>query len=801
MCSPKVIYQWCQNTHAVQYVLVQMKNKLKELDLFVVLNGGPPLLGRACSVIEKYFKKFVHEHLTTIENDDNIKIAVRKHRVLRSLFSKQLNAITNLIETVAGVEEINTKAQFSRIDGDPKLSNEDKFQYLMQAAVSKSSTRAIVESCSPSRENYIKAICLLKEQFGCKDLLTILFSWVESCLPLETMQHWEQVNSDFDVYLKEQLDRLIVFFIREVQAEERVALSNASNTPCLKPNKRRRMFINKTDHYVTTSDLDNALNMSHDEKRTLHTQNTDNNSLLPDKDDSPFLPNSESDLLTVNHSLAASASNDVYLQTFVTILHNGDIRNRVLIDSISLRSYILGSLAGEMNYVYIGKEHQINDLFRGYSMGLLKHSCYKACMRELNSNFACKFSVLNQPVIATAIPLALPKEAFCVTCCSTNLITFTMKTVTTGDIIDLWKLETISISNPAEKISDMKRLSALEHLKKKLFDIVEKSEEDVRGHYLSHCLVLKDTSSTTKVWPVFDSSAKIGRYPSLNDYNKTVGVSADIEKAFLQIAVHPENRHYPKFLWWTADDELTTNIPMPFFVVTGSPFILTAVLDYHLSRCMEECSPGDVKPCNECRQISKAKKVQVLATKIMAQGGFNLRGWEFSGDTSEELTSTFGLKWNRKSDTLNVDWWEKVFGRKKLTINVADSMGKYSGLRYSIRWGLLGNLQGLAVSSTPAHQNNYQSAYWYIIETEEGEVMVNLVQSKSWVTPSKPATITRLALMGATIGACHLQSVRETIGWTTEPIFAWNDSSTVLAWIQHEEEWSVFIRNRIKEIR
>ncbi|KAJ8874696.1 hypothetical protein PR048_025562 [Dryococelus australis] len=47
-----------------------------------------------------------------------------------------------------------------------------------------------------------------------------------------------------------------------------------------------------------------------------------------------------------------------------------------------------------------------------------------------------------------------------ITCCSTNLpTTFTMTPVTTGDVTDLWRLEAIDITGPAEENSDMKRLS------------------------------------------------------------------------------------------------------------------------------------------------------------------------------------------------------------------------------------------------------------------------------------------------------------------------------------------------------
>ncbi|KAJ8872025.1 hypothetical protein PR048_028365 [Dryococelus australis] len=180
--------------------------------------------------------------------DDDIMATVRKHRVLSGF---------------------GLWAQFSRIDCDPELSNEEKFQYLLLSTVPKSRARAIIESFPPSRENYVKAICSLKETFGSKDLIVQFYmrdllklvthqevTMLFSCLPMEMLLHWERVKSDFNVPLKEQLSSLIVFVRREVQAEEHVVPANTSpNTPRVRHNERGSLFPSKKDHFVTTSDL------------------------------------------------------------------------------------------------------------------------------------------------------------------------------------------------------------------------------------------------------------------------------------------------------------------------------------------------------------------------------------------------------------------------------------------------------------------------------------------------------------------------------------------------------------------
>ncbi|GFR13630.1 uncharacterized protein TNCT_574621 [Trichonephila clavata] len=45
---------------------------------------------------------------------------------------------------------------------------------------------------------------------------------------------------------------------------------------------------------------------------------------------------------------------------------------------------------------------------------------------------------------------------------------------------------------------------------------------------------------------------------------------------------------------------------------------------------------------------------------ILADGKFNLRGWKYTGDDPEQVTSVLGLIWNRKEDApkINLDWLE-----------------------------------------------------------------------------------------------------------------------------------------------
>ena len=175
---------------------------------------------------------------------------------------------------------------------------------------------------------------------------------------------------------------------------------------------------------------------------------------------------------------------------------------------------------------------------------------------------------------------------------------------------------------------------------------------------------------TTKLRVVYDASVK-GKGPSLNNclhsgpplsplifnimvrfrMNK-VAVTADIDKAFLNISIDPEHRDYLRFLW--VDDPFSncpTIKPMRFarvvFGVTSSPFILNATIRYHVNQYaaldpefvqevlkslyVDDYASGSstvsftVEPC---------KKIK----SRLADGGFNMRKWESnSRDVLEKL--------------------------------------------------------------------------------------------------------------------------------------------------------------------
>ncbi|GFT91713.1 hypothetical protein NPIL_97021 [Nephila pilipes] len=60
---------------------------------------------------------------------------------------------------------------------------------------------------------------------------------------------------------------------------------------------------------------------------------------------------------------------------------------------------------------------------------------------------------------------------------------------------------------------------------------------------------------------------------------------------------------------------------------------------------------------------------------------------------------------------------------------------------------------------------------------------------------------TRLELMASAIDDRLFSSVKQALKRPNISIYFWTDSFTVLTWITRREQWSVFVTNRISEIK
>lgn len=218
--------------------------------------------------------------------------------------------------------------------------------------------------------------------------------------------------------------------------------------------------------------------------------------------------------------------------------------------------------------------------------------------------------------------------------------------------------------------------------------IIEEAESEIDKpvHYLPHRPVIKLSSVTTKIRPVFDGSCKMARCASLNDCLSTgpsltqqippllnrfrlgaKGVTADIKQAFLQISVYSYDRNVLRFLWW-KDADCSSIIEYRHcrvvFGVTSSPFLLNATISHHLSLekfqdeemafTMDKLKEGFYVD-NLVTSVEDEEQFQVLqkqAREIMTSGGFDLRCWTSTpaGSTKDPFQSVLGLRWNSSDE-------------------------------------------------------------------------------------------------------------------------------------------------------
>ena len=121
--------------------------------------------------------------------------------------------------------------------------------------------------------------------------------------------------------------------------------------------------------------------------------------------------------------------------------------------------------------------------------------------------------------------------------------------------------------------------------------------------YLPHKEVIKEDRSTAKLKIVFGANAKYKGTSSLNEvlykgsclnadlYSSLlkfhiyqIAITADIEKAYLQISINEEHRHFLRFLWYSdLSEEIISKyrFTRAIFGVTSSQFLLNGIVQSH----------------------------------------------------------------------------------------------------------------------------------------------------------------------------------------------------------------------------
>ena len=233
-------------------------------------------------------------------------------------------------------------------------------------------------------------------------------------------------------------------------------------------------------------------------------------------------------------------------------------------------------------------------------------------------------------------------------------------------------------------------------------------------HYIPHSSVIKEDRQTTKLRVVYDASSKVAGEISLNEclhpgpnllplifdvllrfrMNK-IALIGDLEKAFLQISINPNQRDLLRFLWFDDSDlENARIVKLRFtrlaFGLTCSPYILNSTIRHHLEGC-QHSDPEFTKNvinslyvddyASSFNSESEAFEMYRKLKETFKNGGFNMRKWgsnctklldkiesaenlyqdraQNSGTSIESnksnVTKVLGVPWDQSSDKLSLD--------------------------------------------------------------------------------------------------------------------------------------------------
>lgn len=226
---------------------------------------------------------------------------------------------------------------------------------------------------------------------------------------------------------------------------------------------------------------------------------------------------------------------------------------------------------------------------------------------------------------------------------------------------------------------------------------------DQRSFYLPHHPVVKLSSTSTKVRPVFDGSAKSTSGFSLNDSLmvgpvvqdplfdlilrfriNSIALVADIEKMYLQVRVHQEHTPFQRILWRFSEDEPVKvyELQRVTFGLGPSSFLATRVLQ-QLAQDEGESYPHGKRALLEDFYVddyiggagdeAQASLLVKELRELLQKGGFVLKKWisnrpcvlrELPADEkavpavvnlgAESQIKALGVCWSPATDELNI---------------------------------------------------------------------------------------------------------------------------------------------------
>ena len=413
--------------------------------------------------------------------------------------------------------------------------------------------------------------------------------------------------------------------------------------------------------------------------------------------------------------------------------------------------------------------------------------------------------------------------------------------------------------------------------------IVEKTPEQPTGErvfYMPHKPVVRESAISTKVRMVFDASAK--PHPLANSVNECMHAGpplqpllwdimirarmssdillADLQKAFLQIAIKEEDRDAFRFLYNINGKEEHLRITRVPFGAEASPFMLGATLQHHFNEQRPELE-DTVQALKENTYVDnlmktgsgmeELKEFKQEATEILEGARFPVHKWESnipeldSGDNPSKL---LGLVWDKREDALEIQAQiqsEQTPTKRSILSQLSsiyDPLGIISptmveGKRIyreacdeKIGWNTEVNsvnsrdwfkwssqLRNIKVPRSVARDiskiktvhlhvfadasNVACSAVTVAVVEHSTGFVKGLLTSKSRIS-KRNTSISRLELVGGQMAANMVKNLLTALGrWPITSVNVWMDSMVALFWICNPgRAWKTFVSNRVRKI-
>ncbi|UYV70249.1 hypothetical protein LAZ67_7002279, partial [Cordylochernes scorpioides] len=264
----------------------------------------------------------------------------------------------------------------------------------------------------------------------------------------------------------------------------------------------------------------------------------------------------------------------------------------------------------------------------------------------------------------------------------------------------------------------MKEYEHLNHMER--VPITEVKRELCRCYYMPHHPVIREQSTTTKMRVVFDASAKSENNVSLNQFlykgpkiqqdvffillrfrTYPVAITADIEKMYRQIRIHPEDADYQRILWRPSPEEPVVDYRLltVTYGTTSAPFLAMRTLQQLAEDEGQNYPEASRVTLNDfyvddlltgAQTIAEAKELIDQLKDLMKKGGFHLRKWNSNcheivshvEEMNEEkkinlekgaISKILGIVWDHVQDTfrVNITLPEEVVTKRDLLSNIA----------------------------------------------------------------------------------------------------------------------------------